>query len=61
LHQSNTNIGGPTTAAGMATENRWSPMIVPGILVGIFEIAIATFIWIAIGAQVLKFMLCNAP
>ncbi|KAL0886528.1 hypothetical protein Bca101_010511 [Brassica carinata] len=49
LLASNANVGGPTTAAGMATEKGWSSLIVPGILVGIFGIAIATFLGIAFG------------
>ncbi|CAN6869001.1 unnamed protein product [Brassica oleracea] len=54
LLASNANVGGPTTAAGMATEKGWSSLIVPGILVGIFGIAIATFLGIAFGVKVLK-------
>ncbi|XP_056849625.1 uncharacterized protein LOC108836233 [Raphanus sativus] len=56
LLASNANVGGPTTAAGMATEKGWSSLIVPGILVGIFGIAIATFLGIAFGVKVLKLM-----
>ncbi|WZZ89125.1 hypothetical protein YC2023_117704 [Brassica napus] len=54
LLASNANVGGPTTAAGMATEKGWSSLIVPGILVGIFGIAIATFLGIGFGVKVLK-------
>ncbi|RWR87844.1 DUF819 domain-containing protein [Cinnamomum micranthum f. kanehirae] len=49
LVASNANVGGPTTACGMATAKGWSSLIVPGILAGIFGIAIATFIGIAFG------------
>ncbi|KAL0710338.1 hypothetical protein Bca4012_017316 [Brassica carinata] len=56
LLASNANVGGPTTAAGMATAKGWNSLIVPGILAGIFGIAIATFIGIAFGVKVLKFM-----
>ncbi|KAJ0261741.1 hypothetical protein HA466_0048020 [Hirschfeldia incana] len=56
LLASNANVGGPTTAAGMATAKGWNSLIVPGILAGIFGIAVATFIGIAFGAKVLKFM-----
>ncbi|CAH2070222.1 unnamed protein product [Thlaspi arvense] len=56
LLASNANVGGPTTAAGMATAKGWNSLIVPGILAGIFGIAIATFLGIAFGVKVLKFM-----
>ncbi|KAH0937831.1 hypothetical protein HID58_005292 [Brassica napus] len=56
LLASNANVGGPTTAAGMATAKGWNSLIVPGILAGIFGISIATFIGIGFGVKVLKFM-----
>ncbi|CAH8389458.1 unnamed protein product [Eruca vesicaria subsp. sativa] len=56
LLASNANVGGPTTAAGMATAKGWNSLIVPGILAGIFGIAIATFIGIGFGVKVLQFM-----
>lgn len=56
LIASNANVGGPTTACGMATTKGWSSMVVPGILAGIFGIAIATFLGIAFGCKVLKYM-----
>ncbi|CAK9176898.1 unnamed protein product [Ilex paraguariensis] len=56
LLASNANVGGPTTAGGMATAKGWRSMIVPAILAGIFGISIATFLGIAFGAKVLKYM-----
>uniref|UniRef100_A0A0A8Y721 DUF819 domain-containing protein n=1 Tax=Arundo donax TaxID=35708 RepID=A0A0A8Y721_ARUDO len=56
LIASNANVGGPTTAAAMATAKGWSSLIVPGILVGIFGISIATFLGIGFGMFVLRRM-----
>jgi uncharacterized membrane protein len=41
---SNANIGGPSTAAGMAASKRWTALIVPAILIGVCGYAIATFV-----------------
>ncbi|CAM0912476.1 unnamed protein product [Alopecurus aequalis] len=54
LIASNANVGGPTTAAAMATAKGWSSLIVPGILVGIFGISTATFLGIGFGMFVLR-------
>lgn len=56
LLASNANVGGPTTACGMATAKGWSTLVVPGILVGIFGISIATFLGIGFGTLVLRHM-----
>ncbi|OEL25492.1 putative membrane protein YjcL [Dichanthelium oligosanthes] len=56
LVASNANVGGPTTAAAMATAKGWTSLIVPGILVGIFGISIATFLGIGFGMFVLRRM-----
>lgn len=41
---SNANIGGPTTAAGMAAAKGWRSSLVPALLIGILGYSIATFI-----------------
>ncbi|XP_074319702.1 uncharacterized protein LOC141656639 isoform X2 [Silene latifolia] len=56
LLASNANVGGPTTACGMATAKGWDSLIVPGILAGIFGISIATFLAIGFAVTVLKYM-----
>lgn len=56
LIASNANVGGPTTACGMATTKGWTSLIVPAILVGIFGITISTFLGIGLGLFVFRHM-----
>ncbi|CAI9274040.1 unnamed protein product [Lactuca saligna] len=56
LLASNANIGGPTTASGMATAKGWGSLVIPGILVGIFGISTATYLAYFFGTFVLKSM-----
>jgi len=44
LIASNANIGGPTTACGMAMAKKWNSLIVPAVLVGLTGYITATFI-----------------
>lgn len=56
LLASNANIGGPTTACGMATSKGWNSLVLPALLSGIFGIAISTFVSVGFGFFVLKNM-----
>eukprot|EP00803_Ostreobium_quekettii_P000714 evm.model.scf_1078.1 EVM.evm.TU.scf_1078.1 scf_1078:22511-29277(-) len=56
LLASNANVGGPTTAAGMASTKGWRASLVPALLVGILGYAIATFISIGLGYGALQHM-----
>ena len=46
---SNANIGGPTTAAGMAISQGWSPLIAPAMLVGVLGYILGNYAGILIG------------
>ena len=46
---SNANIGGPTTAAGMAISQGWSALVGPAMLVGTFGYVIGTYLGILVG------------
>ena len=50
---SNANVGGPTTAAAMASNKKWNLLILPSLLTGVFGYAIATFLGLGI-VNVLK-------
>lgn len=47
---SNANIGGPTTAAGMAISQGWVRLIGPCMLVGTFGYVIGTYLGIIVGS-----------
>ncbi len=47
---SNANIGGPTTAAGMAISQGWSRLVGPSMLVGTFGYVIGTWLGIIVGS-----------
>ncbi len=46
---SNANIGGPTTAAGMAISQGWSKLVGPVMLIGTFGYVIGTYAGVIIG------------
>lgn len=49
LLASNANVGGPTTAAGMAASKGWKSSIVPSLLIGTLGYTIATFVALGLG------------
>ena len=56
LLASNANVGGPTTAAGMAAAKGWRSSVVPCVLVGTLGYATATFVALVLGQGVLRGM-----
>jgi len=50
LIASNACILGPAPAAALAASKGWQPLVAPGILVGVFGYAIATFVGVALSA-----------
>ncbi|MGK7872735.1 MAG: DUF819 domain-containing protein [Xenococcaceae cyanobacterium] len=48
LIASNANMGGPTTAAAMASAKQWDKLVTPAILCGTLGYALATFIGVAL-------------
>ena len=52
---SNANVGGPTTAAAMASSKRWSELVLPALLTGVFGYAIATVVGLLV-VRVLPFI-----
>ena len=48
---SNANIGGPTTAAGMAISQGWYRLVGPCMLVGTFGYVIGTYLGIIVGSM----------
>ena len=51
---SNACVGGPTTAAAMATAKEWKPLILPALWIGILGYAIATALALAMGPMLLR-------
>ena len=47
---SNANIGGPTTAAGMAISQGWVKLVGPCMLVGTFGYVLGTWLGILVGS-----------
>lgn len=48
---SNANIGGPTTAAGMAISQGWYKLVGPCMLVGTFGYVIGTYLGVIVGSM----------
>lgn len=56
LITSNANVGGPSTAAAMASSKNWDRLVVPALLVGVFGYSIATFVSLGLGYGVLRLL-----
>ncbi|CAL8469320.1 g8861 [Coccomyxa elongata] len=54
LLASNANVGGPSTAGGMAAAKQWQSLLVPALLIGTFGYSCATFLALALGHTVLR-------
>ena len=50
LIASNANIGGPTTAAGMAISQGWNALVGPAMLIGTLGYVIGTYLGIIVGS-----------
>ncbi|EIE21689.1 DUF819-domain-containing protein [Coccomyxa subellipsoidea C-169] len=56
LLASNANVGGPSTAGGMAAAKGWQSLLVPALLIGTFGYSCATFVALVLGSTVLRGM-----